>query len=226
MGPESKSPLKPKLHQKPLYIFALMCRRLMVRPSEGYYAKWEDLNFNTGTDKAELKILDDEHFEHNVKKQSYRTLSVPARLTAILKELHKTAKTEYIIDARNTKTNARLTAEYFFKVVAKELDNLGLEKATAYSFRHTGATHMVVINKQDLPTTRKITGHKTLETISKYVHPLSEDMIEAAQMLEDLEYGNEPITCGEDCLRCPKNTEIIKAAMFAMKFDNKKDRLN
>ncbi|MBR2081565.1 MAG: hypothetical protein IJ876_00895, partial [Elusimicrobiaceae bacterium] len=94
-NPINQDPQKPIKHCEQLYLFALMCRRMMLRPAEGFFARWDLLDI----EKGEYRLADDKMAGFNVKVQSYRTIPVPRRLLSYLVNTVKPkAQTPYILE--------------------------------------------------------------------------------------------------------------------------------
>jgi integrase len=167
-----------------LYLFALMTHRLLMRPSEAYFARWDRVLW----DLQGYDIRDDISCAFDVKADSDRVMYIPDRLFAVLKEQRKNAKTEYILE---NEYGYRIHHQSFFKKISKGLTHLGYKEATSYSFRHTGATQMTAA--RGVAVTNKAMAHKSLETTMIYVHPVSPEMRAAVQNLEDSEYHETPL---------------------------------
>lgn len=224
-NPANQDPKKPIEHCAQLYLFALLCRRMMLRPSEAWFAPWEQ----TDLDAGEYRLLDEEKSGFNVKVQSYRTIPIPPHLRDYLRELKKIAKSKYLIEWPQGYYNKKLIdgrpmqANRFFRHVSWALSALGFKDATAYSFRHTGATHMVVKMREALSTTGKIMGHKSETTTEIYVHPVTDDMRAAIEKLEAMEYAGEnarPACHISGCAKCPNKGTLTQALLQAAQILN------
>ncbi|WP_428055340.1 tyrosine-type recombinase/integrase [Candidatus Avelusimicrobium alvi] len=224
-NPANQDPKKPIEHCAQLYLFALLCRRMMLRPSEAWFARWEQTDLDTG----EYRLLDEEKSGFNVKVQSYRTIPIPPHLRDYLRELKKIAKSKYLIEWPQGYYNKKLIdgrpmqANRFFRHVSWALSALGFKDATAYSFRHTGATHMVVKMREALSTTGKIMGHKSETTTEIYVHPVTDDMRAAIEKLEAMEYAGEntrPACHISGCAKCPNKGTLTQALLQAAQILN------
>ena len=203
-----------------LYLFALMCRRMMLRPSEGFFARCDLLDIERG----EYRLADDKSAGFNVKVQSYRTIPVPRRLLSYLVTTVKPkSQTPYILEwyqaprQHSLNKGRPMGKNTFFKHVSKALTEAGYPDATAYSFRHTGATHMVVKDRESLSTTGKIMGHKNQSTTQIYVHPVTDDMRRAIEKLEDEEYGAPSVSCSHNCSFCNRKSVLVSAIICATK---------
>lgn len=222
LNPKNTKPKYKITHNAQIYLFALMCGRMIMRPSEAWFARWELADLENG----EYKLLDEEEAGFDVKVESYRTIPIPTHLLAYLRQIKKTAKSPYIIEWEKGYNNKKLTdgrpmkAQCFFKHVSAALTTLGFKEATAYSFRHTGATNLVVKMKETLSTTGKIMGHKDEKTTSIYVHPVTDDMREAVEKLESMEYASAPTTSAcnlQNCHKCAKKEVLTRALILAAK---------
>lgn len=219
-NPTNQDPQNPIKHCEQLYLFALMCRRMMLRPAEGFFARWDLLDI----EKGEYRLADDKMAGFNVKVQSYRTIPVPRRLLSYLVNTVKPkAQTPYILEwyqapNQHVLNNGRpMKKNTFFKHVSQALTEAGYPEATAYSFRHTGATHMVVKDKESLSTTGKIMGHKNQSTTQIYVHPVTDDMRSAITRLEDEEYAASTPVCSYNCTYCRRKEVLLKTIFTTVK---------
>ena len=82
----------------------------------------------------------------------------------------------------NTKTGHRL---YMSKQFARTVTRAKLDpaKVTPHIMRHTAITHLVQPGV-DLPTIKRISGHKTLKVLERYVHLVSEHIDNAVEHLD------------------------------------------
>ena len=58
---------------------------------------------------------------------------------------------------------------------------------TCHSLRHTFITHLMRVTGNDVGTIMKYSGHKTLESFSKYIHPTDEGRIVSMQALDNVD---------------------------------------
>ena len=58
---------------------------------------------------------------------------------------------------------------------------------TCHSLRHTFITHLMKVTGNDVGTVMKYSGHKTLESFSKYIHPTDEGRIVSMQALDNVD---------------------------------------
>lgn len=67
-----------------------------------------------------------------------------------------------------SKTGHTVAIERVFRRVVKNA-KLDPEKVVRHTLRHTAITHLVQAGV-DLPTVKRISGHKTLSMVEKYAH--------------------------------------------------------
>lgn len=145
--------------------------------------KSEILNIRIENIDTENRVIYVPHVE-GVTKTGARSQPITKKLAAYLKgELEKlTPEQEWLFPSPRSKTGHITNVDKVFRRVV-EAAGLDSKEIVRHTMRHTVATH-VVNNKTPLPTAMKITGHKTLSMLLRYVHANQEHIQEEMDRLE------------------------------------------
>ncbi len=161
--------------QDPLtWLFVVVGLNTAMRHNEIVRIRWEDVDF-------EQKRI---HLEE--AKAGQRTQPISESLTTILRKARQQRKDQvgwvFPSHKNNTKFPYRCSMHRQFKraVVRAGLDP---DLVTPHVMRHTGITRLVKAGV-DLPTIQKISGHKTMSMVLRYVH-LSDQHIDEAMAAID-----------------------------------------
>jgi integrase len=161
--------------QDPLtWLFVIIGLNSAMRHSEILRIKWDDIDFE------QRRI----HLEE--AKAGQRTQPISDSLTKMLKQERdqREDKTGWIFptQSKGAKFPYRRTMHPQFERAAIRA-KLDPSKVTPHVMRHTGITRLVKA-RVDLPTIQKISGHKTLAMVLRYVH-LSDEHIDRAMAAID-----------------------------------------
>jgi site-specific recombinase XerD len=75
---------------------------------------------------------------------------------------------EWLFPAKNSSQGHTVSIEKSFRRVVKAAD-LDVKQVVRHTLRHTAITHLVQAGV-DLPTVKRISGHKTLQMVERYSH--------------------------------------------------------
>lgn len=161
--------------QDPLtWLFVIIGLNSAMRHSEILRIKWDDIDFE------QRRI----HLEE--AKAGQRTQPISDSLAKMLKQERdqREDKTGWIFptQSKGAKFPHRRTMHRQFERAAIRA-KLDPSKVTPHVMRHTGITRLVKA-RVDLPTIQKISGHKTLAMVLRYVH-LSDEHIDKAMAAID-----------------------------------------
>lgn len=158
------------------WLFVAIGLNTAMRHSEILRIRWEDIDF------ANRRITVPQ------AKAGQRVQPITAALAETLRKEHERRPDDetYLFPAtrEDTKTPYRRDMDRQFQraVIRAKLDP---KKVTPHVMRHTGITRLVMANV-DLPTIQRISGHKTLAMVMRYVH-LTDDHIDRS--IEAIETG-------------------------------------
>jgi integrase len=101
---------------------------------------------------------------------------------------------EWLFPSISSKTGHSVAIEKAFKRAVK---NAGLnpKEVVRHTLRHTAITHLVQAGV-DLPTVKRISGHKTLAMVERYSHQNGEHIQTAMDKLEERIHGKKPSFSG------------------------------
>lgn len=178
------------------HLFVIIGLNTAMRHSEILRLRWADLD----VDRRRL------HIER--AKAGQRIQPITSALAEVLrKERAQRSDEEWIFPATraDAKTPYRhdMRKQFERAVVRAKLDP---KKCTPHVMRHTGITRLVEA-RVDLPTIQRISGHKTLSMVMRYVH-LSDDHIDRA--IEAINGGKSDTVTPE--LHTGKNVTKANAA--------------
>jgi integrase len=133
--------------------------------------------------------LEEIHFEQSFihipkAKAGAREQPLSRRLARILKEYRAsycTAQQEWLFPSESSRTGHRVTLRKGFRRIVKAA-GLDEEKVVRHTLRHTAITHLVQ-SGVDLPTVKKISGHKTLQMVERYTHANKDHLLSALDKL-------------------------------------------
>jgi len=161
--------------QDPLtWLFVFIGLNSAMRHSEILRIRWDDIDFE------QRRI----HLEK--AKAGQRTQPISKSLTTILHREHKQREDQdgWIFPSQNlnsTFPHRRSMHRQFQRAVIRA--GLDTSQVTPHVMRHTGITQLVKAGV-DLPTIQKISGHKTMSMVLRYVH-LSDQHIDEAMAAID-----------------------------------------
>lgn len=176
---------------------------LGLRVSEVAGLEWSDFNFATGLVTIERNCIYVSGFGTKTKptktESSYRTLFIPTDLMRLLKEYKSYwgdekinhgdlwANTDRLFCQNNGNDMAGSTIYNWLKgFVTKN----GLKKVTPHGLRHTNIT-MQIANGVDIKTVSARAGHRDITTtLNIYTHNTHEADKQAANVINNLLYGN------------------------------------
>lgn len=103
-------------------------------------------------------------------KAGTREQPITTRLAEFLAKHFKTTKVDQkcLFPARTSQTGHTINIERSFRRVVKAAD-LDVKQVVRHTLRHTAITHLVQAGV-DLPTVKRISGHKTLQMVERYSH--------------------------------------------------------
>lgn len=152
-----------------------------LRRSELFGLQWQDINFGTSilsVNKTRQKVQNKMYEMATKTYSSKRDISIPASLTELLKEYHKTHNGEYIlqdIDYDNVTAWFRYWQEKH-----------GLPRIKFHDLRHTHAT-ILLSQGVDIKTIQKRLGHSDISTtLNVYAHSVQELDKKASQVFDNL----------------------------------------
>ncbi len=99
-----------------------------------------------------------------------RQQPITTHLADILRHYMQSAKPgqEWLFPAEKSKTRHTVSIEKTFRRVVKAA-GLDPKEIVRHTLRHTAITHLVQAGI-DLPTVKRISGHKTLKMVERYSH--------------------------------------------------------
>jgi integrase len=136
-----------------------------------------------------IKITDI-NFQHNVinipkAKAGARQQPMTNNLAEILKHYVQNnldSNETWLFPANNSKTGHTMNIEKAFRRVVKAA-GLDAREVVRHTLRHTAITHLVQADI-DLPTVKRISGHKTLQMVERYSHQNGRHIQAAMNKLE------------------------------------------
>jgi integrase len=156
------------------WLFVIIGLNSAMRHSEILRIKWDDIDFE------QRRI----HLEEAKAGQRTQPISVSLTKMLLLEHRQREDKKGWIFPTQSAgaKFPYRRTMHRQFE---RAVIRAGLEptKVTPHVMRHTGITRLVKAGV-DLPTIQKISGHKTLAMVLRYVH-LSDEHIDRAMAAID-----------------------------------------
>ena len=156
------------------WLFVAFGLNTAMRHSEIMRVRWDQIDFNN----RRINIPE--------AKAGQRQQPITRTLADLLaKEREQRDDSDGYIFAPNqinTKTKHRL---YMSKQFARTVTRAKLDstKVTPHIMRHTAITHLVQ-SGVDLPTIKRISGHKTLKVLERYVHLVSDHIDSAVEHLD------------------------------------------
>jgi integrase len=150
-----------------------------------------EIGLGTGMRRMEILSIRIEHIDLNRKtiyvpeaKAGSRVQPMTQELTEFLRRYLEDAGPgqEWLFPSVGSKTGHVVAIEKAFRQVVK---NAGLDpkQIVRHTLRHTAITHLVQAGV-DLPTVKRISGHKTLAMVEKYAHQNGAHIQEAMDKLE------------------------------------------
>lgn len=156
--------------QDPLtWLFVAIGLNTAMRHSEILRIRWSDIDFE------QRRI----HLEQAKAGQRSQPISKSLTKTLLKEQRQRTSKEDWLFPTTRvgTKNPFRRDMDQQFKRAVVRA-GLSPSKVTPHVMRHTGITRLVQAGI-DLPTIQKISGHKTLSMVMRYVH-LSDSHIDDA----------------------------------------------
>ncbi|CAI2719365.1 tyrosine-type recombinase/integrase [Nitrospina watsonii] len=150
------------------------------------------VGLGTGMRRMEILSIRLEHIDLDRKtiyipnaKAGARTQPMTNELAEFLRGYVETAEPgqEWLFPALGSKTGHTVAIERPFRRVVKSA-KLDPEKVVRHTLRHTAITHLVQAGV-DLPTVKRISGHKTLSMVEKYAHQNGAHIEAAMDKLQD-----------------------------------------
>jgi len=135
------------------------------------------IGLGTGMRRMEILSIRLEHIDPDKRtiyvpeaKAGSRTQPMTQQLTDFLKGYMEIAEPgqEWLFPSLGSKTGHVVAIEKAFRRVVKRA-KLDPKQVCRHTLRHTAITHLVQAGV-DLPTVKRISGHKTLEMVEKYAH--------------------------------------------------------
>lgn len=140
-------------------------RQTAARISEALQLRWADVNEHTVTFRGST-----------TKSGETRVVPTSDTLKAALRGTQRGLDEEYIFPTQNSKTQPR-SRQAAAKALKLAAAKAGLVGVSCHSFRRTAATRMCRDHGLDLA--QKLTGHKSLNELSKYLEPTDEELLAA-----------------------------------------------
>jgi integrase len=118
-------------------------------------------------------------------KSGAREQPIPQYLADFLRGYVEAAKPEqiWLFPAKLSATGHTMNIEKQFRRVVSAA-GLNQKEVVRHTLRHTAITHLVQAGV-DLPTVQRISGHKTLQMVMRYIHQNGEHIRSAMDALED-----------------------------------------
>ena len=150
------------------HLFVAIGLNTAMRHSEILRIKWDDI------DQAQRRIYIGE------AKAGQRDQPITHALADLLAREHGQRSDDVWVFPTSRKDTKAPHREDLRRQFARAVQRAGLDprKCTPHVMRHTGITRLVEAGV-DLPTIQRISGHKTLAMVMRYVH-LSSDHIDTA----------------------------------------------
>lgn len=161
-----------------------------MRIGELLALKWDNVDFAKGRifvaatcrdswqNGKYIKISDNPKTE-----ASKRVIPVSKPILALLREMKKQSKSEYVVSGR---TNYGAEVRSYQKTFERLLKKLNIPHKGFHSLRHTFATRAIELGA-DVKTLSEILGHKnTLITLNRYVHSFDERKVQMMNKLGKL----------------------------------------
>lgn len=149
------------------------------------------IGLETGMRRMEILSIALEHIDlerrliHIPKaKAGSREQPITGRLANYLKEYIASLPSDeqWLFPAEKSKTGHRVTIEKPFRRVVT-MAGLDPNEVTRHTLRHTAISHLVQAGV-DLPTVKRISGHKTLQMVERYSHQHGDHIQAAMDKLE------------------------------------------
>jgi len=123
-------------------------------------------------------------------KSGSRSQPITNNLANFLRGYLETADTgqEWLFPSISSKTGHTVAIEKAFKRAVKNADP---KEVVRHTLRHTAITHLVQAGV-DLPTVKRISGHKTLAMVERYSHQNGEHIQSAMDKLEERIHSKKP----------------------------------
>lgn len=164
-----------------IYFFMLIALKTAMRRMEILSIKLEDIDLNQ-------RII-----SINKAKAGARQQPITAHLAEIFEgHLKNTEPNQIWLFPANSKSGHTMNIEKPFRRVVKEA-GLDPKQIVRHTLRHTAITHLVQ-GGIDLPTVKRISGHKTLQMVERYSHQNGAHIQAAMDKLEERYKLNRQLT--------------------------------
>jgi len=141
-----------------------------MRRSEIARLKWKDVNLEDGF----LEVIETKNYEP-------RTIPIGELLLNMLREMEKTAVSEFVFTSLDGKPYTSLTS--WKRTWSTALRKSGIEKCRFHDLRHTFVSNLIVNEKEDFATVMALSGHKDISMLKRYSHTHEEAKKAAIQKL-------------------------------------------
>ncbi len=150
-------------HLKPIIVAAL---NTGMRRGEIFRLTWDNVDFFNGT----ITVVE-------TKNGETRIIPMNQLLRETLQQLRMESKTTHVFCGKDGKPLKDVRTA--FETVKKKT---GIHSLRFHDLRHTFATRLIE-KGVDLPTVKKILGHKSINMTLRYIHPVPEHMKWAVEIL-------------------------------------------
>jgi integrase len=150
------------------------------------------IGLETGMRRMEILSIRLEHIDLTRRviylpqaKAGAREQPISAHLTEFLQDYlvrYTKVAQEWLFPSKNSRPGHMIAIEKAFRRVVKAA-GLDPSQVVRHTLRHTAITHLVQAGV-DLPTVKKISGHKTLQMVERYAHQNNEHIQQALAKLD------------------------------------------